>query len=165
MNFLFVCPISILETLLMIRSWQSQFYHTVLRRCIGGGWLKRLFFAVSESLYRVLSENEWMIHKHVRIRKIRTIDRGRLIAWKARSCQLQYACCKHCSRSVCFEMATCFFFKFKRTLKWEVFFYFDDSFPKFGRPPIKPNCDVLFIVTYACLFKWLENILQKDHVS
>lgn len=165
MNFLFVCPISILETLLMIRSWQSQFYHTVLRRCVWGGWLKRLFFAVSESLYRVLSENEWMIYKHVRIRKIRTIDRGRLIAWKARSCQSQYACCKHCARSVCFEMATCFFFKFKRTLKWEVFFYFDDSFPKFGRPPTKPNCDVLFIVTYACLFKWLENILQKDHVS
>ena len=123
MNFLFVCSISILETLLMIRSWQSQFYHTVLRRCIGGGWLKRLFFAVSESLYRVLSENEWMIHKHVRIRKIRTIDRGRLIAWKARSCQLQCACCKHCARSVCFEMATCFFFKFKRTLKWEGFFF------------------------------------------
>lgn len=97
--------------LLMIRSWQSQSYHTVLRRCIWGGWLKRLFFAVSESLYRVLSENEWMIHKHVRIRKIRTIDRGRLIAWKARSCQSQCACCKHCARSVCFEMATCFFFQ------------------------------------------------------
>ena len=89
----------------------------------GEGSLKRLFFAVSESLCRVLSENEWMIHKHVRIRKIRTIDRGRLIAWNARSCQLQYACCKHCARSVCFEMAACFFFKFKRTLKWDFFLF------------------------------------------